>query len=63
MILMQDTTVNINPQQSFHHPVKKLGTAEEVGALCVYLASPIACFISGTTVLMDGGRSALMQDF
>ena len=46
-----------------HHPVKKLGTAEEVGALCVYLASPIACFISGTTVLMDGGRSALMQDF
>lgn len=46
-----------------HHPVKKLGTAEEVGALCVYLASPMACFISGTTVLMDGGRSALMQDF
>lgn len=44
------------------HPVKRLGTVEEVGALCVYLASPMARFISGTTILMDGGRSALMQD-
>ena len=44
------------------HPVKKIDTVEEVGALCVYLASPMAGFISGTTILMDGGRSALMQD-
>lgn len=44
------------------HPVKRIGTVEEVGALCVYLASPMANFISGTTILMDGGRSALMQD-
>lgn len=44
------------------HPVKRIGTAEEVGDLCVFLASPRARFISGTTVLMDGGRSALMQD-
>ena len=44
------------------HPVKRIGTVEEVGALCVYLASPYARFISGTTILMDGGRSALMQD-
>jgi NAD(P)-dependent dehydrogenase (short-subunit alcohol dehydrogenase family) len=44
------------------HPVKRIGTVEEVGDLCVFLASPMARFISGTTVLMDGGRSALMQD-
>lgn len=44
------------------HPVKRIGTVNEVGALCVYLASPMARFISGTTILMDGGRSALMQD-
>lgn len=44
------------------HPVKRIGTVQEVGALCVYLASPLARFISGTTILMDGGRSALMQD-
>lgn len=44
------------------HPVKRIGTAGEVGGLCVYLASPLARFISGTTILLDGGRSALMQD-
>lgn len=44
------------------HPVKRIGTVEEVGSLCVFLASPQARFISGTTILMDGGRSALMQD-
>ena len=44
------------------HPVKQIGTVKEVGALCVYLASPFAKFICGTTILMDGGRSALMQD-
>lgn len=44
------------------HPVKRIGTVEDVGDLCVYLASPMAQFISGTTILMDGGRSALMQD-
>lgn len=44
------------------HPVKCIGKADEVGALCVFLASSKASFISGSTVLMDGGRSALMQD-
>jgi len=44
------------------HPVGKLGSVDEVGALCAYLASDFAGFITGTTYLMDGGRSALMQD-
>lgn len=44
------------------HPMKRIGTVGEVGALCVYLCSPLAKFICGTTILMDGGRSALMQD-
>ncbi|WP_111707729.1 SDR family NAD(P)-dependent oxidoreductase [Lutibacter citreus] len=44
------------------HPVKRIGTTEEVGALCAFLASDSGAFISGTTYLMDGGRSALMQD-
>lgn len=43
------------------HPVKRIGTVDEVGALCAFLASDMAAFISGTTYLMDGGRSALMQ--
>lgn len=44
------------------HPVGRIGTPEEVGELCLYLASPAAGFIAGTTIVMDGGRSALMQD-
>lgn len=44
------------------HPVKKIGTPKEVGAWCVFLASEYAVFASGTTYLLDGGRSALMQD-
>jgi len=44
------------------HPVGRLGTAEEVGALCAFLCSPLAGYISGNTILIDGGRSAVMQD-
>ncbi|MFN8503246.1 SDR family NAD(P)-dependent oxidoreductase [Kouleothrix sp.] len=44
------------------HPVGRIGTPAEVGALCAFLCSPLAGFISGTTILIDGGRSAVMQD-
>jgi NAD(P)-dependent dehydrogenase (short-subunit alcohol dehydrogenase family) len=44
------------------HPVGRLGTPVEVGALCAFLCSPLAGFISGNTMLIDGGRSAVMQD-
>ncbi len=44
------------------HPVKRLGTPEEIGGFCAFLSSPYARFITGTTYLVDGGRSALMQD-
>jgi len=44
------------------HPVGKLGTVEEVGAFCAFLCSSYAGFLAGTTYLMDGGRSAVMQD-
>jgi NAD(P)-dependent dehydrogenase (short-subunit alcohol dehydrogenase family) len=44
------------------HPVGRMGTPEDVGALCAFLCSPLAGFITGTTILIDGGRSAVMQD-
>ncbi|MBO9672430.1 MAG: SDR family oxidoreductase [Sphingobacteriaceae bacterium] len=44
------------------HPVKKIGKVEEIGGWCVFLASEYAAFASGVTYLIDGGRSALMQD-
>lgn len=44
------------------HPVGRIGRPEEVGELCLFLASDNAGFIAGTTIIMDGGRSAIMQD-
>lgn len=44
------------------HPVGRLGSVGEIGSLCAFLASEHAGFISGTTLCVDGGRSALMQD-
>jgi len=44
------------------HPAGKIGTPEDIGNLCAFLASEYAGFITGTTYLIDGGRSALMQD-
>lgn len=44
------------------HPVGRLGAPEEIGALCTFLATTWAGFISGTTIVVDGGRSARLQD-
>lgn len=40
------------------HPVKRLGTGEEVAALIVFLASDEAAFITGSYHLVDGGYTA-----
>lgn len=52
----------VREQTVQNHPVKRLGTVEDIGHLCVFLASEQASFIAGTTILIDGGRSCLMQD-
>ena len=44
------------------HPVGRIGSPGELGAFCAFLASSHAGFIAGTTLLVDGGRSALLQD-
>ena len=36
-------------------PVRRLGTADEVGALCAFLCSGQAGFLTGQTIVMDGG--------
>jgi NAD(P)-dependent dehydrogenase (short-subunit alcohol dehydrogenase family) len=44
------------------HPAGRIGTPEEVGNLCAFLSSPLSGFITGDTILIDGGRSAILQD-
>jgi 3-oxoacyl-[acyl-carrier protein] reductase len=36
-------------------PIGRFSTAEEVGALIAFLASPRAASITGTTIAIDGG--------
>lgn len=56
-----------DPQAERHrteqiHPLHRLGRSDEIGNLCAFLASPLCGFITGTTLCVDGGRSALLQD-
>lgn len=44
------------------HPTGTLGTVDQIGAIFIFLASRYADFVTGTTWVVDGGRSALMQD-
>ncbi len=39
-------------------PLGRLGTVEDVAGAVVFLASPAAAFITGQTLLVDGGSSA-----
>jgi enoyl-[acyl-carrier protein] reductase I len=36
-------------------PVRRLVTIEEVGAACVFLASPYGAAMTGETLYIDGG--------
>ncbi|MGH8618543.1 MAG: SDR family NAD(P)-dependent oxidoreductase [Burkholderiales bacterium] len=42
-------------------PLRKIGSPEEVAAAVVFLASTHASFITGTTLPIDGGRSAALM--
>jgi gluconate 5-dehydrogenase/2-deoxy-D-gluconate 3-dehydrogenase len=36
-------------------PLGRIGTPEEIGAVVVFLASPAAAYVTGTTLVVDGG--------
>jgi len=37
------------------HPIGRIGRPEEVANAIVYLASPLASFITGAALVVDGG--------
>lgn len=44
------------------HPVGRIGQPEDVAGVATFLASDEAAFVTGENILVDGGRSAVMQD-
>lgn len=38
-------------------PLKRLGKPDEIAGLVAYLCSPEACYLTGQTIVMDGGLS------
>lgn len=38
-------------------PLKRLGQAEEIGQVAVFLSSPLASYITGTQIVCDGGMN------
>jgi len=42
-------------------PMGRLGKAEELGPLVVFLASPLSDHINGETIVIDGGGMAAGQ--
>src|SRR6202035_251280 len=63
------TETDMNPKDGPHYdlvvnmlPVKRAGTADEVAGLVSYLASAEAAFVTGASLTIDGGLTALLPD-
>ena len=44
-----------------HIPLGRVGTAEEVVNVAVFLASDAAAYVTGANVVVDGGWSAVLN--
>jgi NAD(P)-dependent dehydrogenase (short-subunit alcohol dehydrogenase family) len=40
-------------------PAGRLGTVDDIGAAAAYLASPLASYVSGTVLVVDGGQNLM----
>ncbi|MFC5973673.1 SDR family NAD(P)-dependent oxidoreductase [Halomarina salina] len=44
------------------HPTGRIGTPADVAGVAAFLASDDAAFVTGASLVVDGGRSAVMED-
>ena len=57
MVIIFKTSNSRTPAGVRSQPMGRLGNAEEVADLCVYLGSDESVFMTGQTVIIDGGVS------
>jgi len=50
---------NFVKQYSKRTPLKRMGKAEEVASVALFLASEAASYITGATIMVDGGWTAI----
>lgn len=44
------------------HPLGRIGTPEDIANVVLFLASELAQFVTGASLVVDGGRTAVLQD-
>jgi len=65
-VAIERTTAEMDDSYREHlesiHPVGRLGRPADVAGAVAFLASDDAAFLTGESLLVDGGRTAVMQD-
>jgi NAD(P)-dependent dehydrogenase (short-subunit alcohol dehydrogenase family) len=46
-----------------HIPLARMGTVDEIGMAAVFLASPMAAYITGAQLVVDGGSGLIGSAF
>ena len=54
-------TPKLRPADHAQHPAGRVGSPEDIGALAVFLLSPLSGFVTGETFSVDGGMTRKMQ--
>ena len=55
MVRERDATTNAAHLQK--QPIKRMGTADEVAGLVLFLLSDESCYMTGAELAIDGGRT------
>ena len=50
-------------EQKFASPINRYGKAEDISNAALYLASPLASYVSGTNLVVDGAANLIFPNF